>query len=174
MVEFSFDRDEFRPDPDDRRREAERRSRQEAERDRQQQEESARQQFERERFEREMRQAEQEQAVRRMVNDPELTVDETLAAVINDPSMTMDRNMVVRRRNGFDTIRRSGQFANLALGIDIKPQKRKRKKTKTDKTMKAALTQANKELRKKNGQLRKGVTQADIMRRAHRIRRKMS
>ena len=108
------------------------------------------------------------------VNDPELTVDETLAAVINDPSMTMDRNMVVRRRNGRDVIRRSGQFANLALGIDIKPQKRKRKKTKTDKTMKAALTQANKELRKKNGQLRKGVTQADIMRRAHRIRRKMS
>ena len=174
MVEFSFDRDEFRPDPEDRRREAERDSRREAEQRRQEQEQSAREQFEREQFEREMRKAEQEQAVRRMVNDPELTVDETLAAVINDPTMTMDRNMVVRRRNGRDTIRRSGQFANLALGIDIKPQKRKRKKTKTDKTMKAALTQANKELRKKNGQLRKGVTQADIMRRAHRIRRKMS
>ena len=175
MVEFSFDRDEFRPDPADRRDEARRRQQQEAERDRLQQEQEQQEQQMRDDFEREMRRASQEQAVRRMVNDPDITMDDTLTAVINDPDMFMDRNMVVRRRSGRDTIRRLGQFsrANL-LGRIQTNGKRTRKKTKTDKTMSKALAQANKELRKKNGQYRSGVTQADIMRRAHRIRRKMS
>ena len=75
--------------------------------------------------------------------------------------------------NGRDVIRRSGQFRRDML-LPRTNQKRGRKKTKTDKTMSKALAQANKELRKKNGQLRAGVTQADIMRRAHRLRRKMS
>lgn len=52
--------------------------------------------------------------------------------------------------------------------------KRTRKKTKTDKIMSKALRQANERLRKTNGQLRKGITQADVMRLAHRLRRKMS
>lgn len=74
------------------------------------------------------------------------------------------------------SIRRQFDRANLLMGIDpaAKPAKRTRKKTKTDKNMSKALAQANSELRKNNGQLRKGKTQADVMRRAHRIRRKMS
>lgn len=174
MVEFSFDRDEFRPDPSDRRREAERREQRERDMDQSRQEQEQRDAFERERFEREMARQDQEQAIRRVVNDPDIVVDPVLLEVINDPSMEMDRNMVVRRRapmDGRQTIRRSGQFSRQNL---LPRSKRTRKKTKTDKTMSAALAQANKELRKKNGQYRSGVTQADIMRRAHRIRRKMS
>ena len=185
MVEFSFDRDEFRPDPDDRRREAERREQRERDIDRAFFEEQQRDQRFRDEQRREMERAAQEQALRRVVNDPDIVVDPTLMEIINNPMMTMDKDMTVRRTPGASmltnrpmlgrqVIRSSGQFANLALGVDLPKQKRKRKKTKTDRSMKAALTQANKELRKKNGQLRKGVTQADIMRRAHRIRRKMS
>lgn len=185
MVEFSFDRDEFRPDPADRRREAERREQRERDIDRSFMEEQQREDRFRDEQRREMERSAQEQAIRRVVNDPDITVDETLMEIINDDSMVMDQDMVVRRSRrpsirpmtamtGRQVIRRSGQFANLALGVDVKPAKRKRRKTKTDKSMKSALTQANKELRKKNGQLRKGKTQADIMRRAHRIRRKMS
>ena len=174
MVEFSFDRDEFRPDPADRREEARQRQQLEQERDRRQQEQEQREQQMRDELEREMRRAEQEQAVRRMVNDPELIMDDTLASVINNPDMMMDRNMVVRNRNGRQTIRRSGQFSRQNLLPRLQTRKRTRRKTKTDKTMSAALAQANKELRKKNGQLRRGVTQGDIMRRAHRLRRKMS
>lgn len=174
MVEFSFDRDEFRPDPSDRRREAERREQRERDMDQSRQEQQQRDDFERERFEREMARQAQEEAVRRVVNDPDIVIDPVLLEVINDPSMEMNRDMVVRRRtpmSGRQAIASSRQFSRANL---LPRQKRQRKKTKTDKTMSKALAQANKELRKKNGQMRRGVTQADIMRRAHRLRRKMS
>ena len=181
LVEFSFDRDEFRPDPSDRRREAERREQRERDMDRAFFEQQQRDDFEREQFEREMAKDAQEEAIRRVVNDPDIIIDDTLAEIINDPLITMDKDMVVRRKKpgmrrpmtARQVITRSGQFANLALGVDL-PKKKKRKKTKTDKNMSKALAQANKELRKKNGQLRKGVTQSMIMKRAHRIRRKLS
>jgi len=59
---------------------------------------------------------------------------------------------------------------------DVMPKpKRKRSKAEraSDKKMSRALEQANSELRKINGDLRKGVTQADVMRRAHRIRKRL-
>lgn len=180
MVEFSFDRDEFRPDPEDRRREAERRQEREREMDR-----AFFERQQREQFERDLRRDAQEEAIRRMVNDPDIFVDDTLANVINDPSLKMDKDMTVRRvktdsqrpMTGRQRIRSSGQFSNLVLGVDLtdrKPKKRARKKTKTDKNMSKALAEANQRYRKKNGMLRKGKTQADIMRLAHRLRKKMS
>ena len=55
-----------------------------------------------------------------------------------------------------------------------KPKRRRtRSAKKNDKKMSMALAQANEELRKQNGDLRKGVTQSDIMTRAHRIRKKL-
>lgn len=182
MVEFSFDRDEFRPDPSDRRREADRREQRERDMDRAFFEEQQRSDFEREQFEREMAKDAQEEAIRRVVNDPDIVIDPTLLEIINDPLMTMDKNMTVRRMKagtnrpmlGRQVIRRSGQFANLALGVDVKPEKRARRKTKTDKLMSKALEEANKKLRTQKGKLRKGKTQADIMRLAHRLRKKMS
>ena len=96
--------------------------------------------------------------------------------MIND-----DNTNIVRTGNGSIPIQTarfdsaiSNQFDRASLLSRLPAGKRSRKKTKTDKTMSKALAQANKELRKKNGQYRSGVTQADIMRRAHRIRRKMS
>lgn len=180
MVEFSFDRDEFRPDPSDRRREADRRE----ERERFMDEQRREQDFRDERR-REMERDAQEEALRRVVNDPDIFVDDTLANVINDPSMMMDKDMTVRRvktdsrrpMTGKQRIRSSGQFSNLVLGVNLneaRSKKRTRKKSKTDKLMSKALAEANKRYRKKNGMLRKGRTQADVMRLAHRLRKKMS
>lgn len=109
-----------------------------------------------------------------MVNDPSFKLTRDQVDLINndDRMLVTDGNGIVEV-NGRDVIRRSGQFRR-DLILPGTNQKRKRRKTKTDKTMSKALAQANKELRKKNGQLRAGVTQADIMRRAHRLRRKMS
>ena len=182
MVEFSFDRDEFRPDPEDRRREAERREQRERDMDRAFFEQQQRDDFERQQFEREMAKDAQEEAIRRVVNDPNIVIDPTLLEIINDPNMTMDKNMTVRRNKlgtlrpmtGRQRILSSGQFANLALGVDLPKPERRRKKTKTDKLMSKALREANARLRTKKGKLRKGRSQADVMRLAHRLRRKMS
>ena len=109
-----------------------------------------------------------------MVNDPNFVMTDEVQAMINDPdTMLVSNGSEMMKINGRDVIRSSGQFRRDMI-LPRTNQKRGRKKTKTDKTMSKALAQANKELRKKNGQLRAGVTQADIMRRAHRLRRKMS
>lgn len=109
-----------------------------------------------------------------MVNDPEFVMTQDMVDMINDPDvMLVSDGQQMMPVNGRDVIRGSGQFRRDMI-LPRTNQKRKRKKTKTDKTMSKALAQANKELRKKNGQYRSGVTQADIMRRAHRLRRKMS
>jgi hypothetical protein len=75
---------------------------------------------------------------------------------------------------GRDVIRQSGQFRRDLILPDLTPKaKRTRKRTGTDKMMSKALRQANDKFRKKNGQLRKGATQADIMRFAHKLVRRM-
>ena len=69
---------------------------------------------------------------------------------------------------------RESEGASLAAREDPpanKPKRRSRSARKNDKKMSQALAQANEELRKQNGELRKGVTQGDIMTRAHRIRK---
>ena len=75
---------------------------------------------------------------------------------------------------GREVIRRSGQFSRQNLLPDITGiSRRRRKKSKNDKNMSEALKEANSKLRKKNGQLRKGKTQADVMRMAQRLAKKM-
>lgn len=106
-----------------------------------------------------------------MVNDPNFTMTKEMVEMINNPDILLvSDGSEMMKVNGRDVIRGSGQFRRDML----LPRKRARKKTKTDKNMAKALAQANKELRKKNGELRKGKTQADVMRRAHRLRKKMS
>lgn len=108
-----------------------------------------------------------------MVNDPEFVLDSDAIDLINNPDrMLAQIGPTMAEVNGRDVIRRSGQFRRDAL-LPRSSTKRSRKKTKTDKNMSKALAMANSQLRKKSGQLRSGVTQADIMRRAHRIRRKL-
>lgn len=87
-----------------------------------------------------------------------------------------DRNMMLTFDEYMD-LRRLLDSSKESEGatLSIKESKPKRRRTRTaksnDKKMSQALEQANQELRKVNGNLRKGVTQGDIMTRAHRIRR---
>lgn len=63
-----------------------------------------------------------------------------------------------------------GRQAGVLGGNSTPAPKRRRRK---DKKMSNALKQANSRYRKKDGSLRAGRTQADIMRYAHKLRRKM-
>jgi len=82
--------------------------------------------------------------------------------------LTIDEYMALRRL--LDSEKES-EGATLAL--EEPKKKRSASAKRSDKKMSAALAQANDELRKDNGQLRKGRTQGDVMTRAHRIRRSM-
>lgn len=84
--------------------------------------------------------------------------------------LTVDEYMALRRL--IDSERESEGAVEQAKAT--KPKRRTRSSKKNDKKMSIALAQANEELRKQNGDLRKGVTQADIMTRAHRIRKSLN
>ena len=53
--------------------------------------------------------------------------------------------------------------------VSAQPKPRRKKNPK----LKRALTEANRRMRLKSGKLRKGKTQADVMRLAHRLLKKM-
>lgn len=108
-----------------------------------------------------------------VTNDDNIQLSPDDVKMINDPNMRLMSNGDIVRKTGRDVIRSSGQFsrANLLMGIDVSP--RTRKKTATDKKMSKALRQANKKFRTAKGKLRKGATQAQIMRYAHKLLRKM-
>lgn len=113
------------------------------------------------------------QALMDVTNDDSIQLSPEDVKMINDPMTRLMSNGDIVRKTGRDVIRRSGQFsrANLLMGIDVSP--RTRKKTSTDKKMSKALRLANEKFRKKNGSLRKGATQAQIMRYAHKLLKKM-
>ena len=109
-----------------------------------------------------------------MVNDPNFVMTDDLVNMINDPdTMLVSNGSEMMKINGRNVMRRSGQFRRDKL-LPRTNGKRARTKTKTDKLMSKSLAEANSRYRKKNGQLRKGKTQADVMRLAHRLRKKMS
>ena len=58
-------------------------------------------------------------------------------------------------------------------GADPEPMPKKRKKTARDRAMKKAVREANMRLRTKKGMLRKGKTQADVMRLANKLADRM-
>ena len=56
----------------------------------------------------------------------------------------------------------------------VKPKRKRSRSARTaDKKLSKAFKMANEKLRKKNGQLKKGKTQADVARMAQRLRKKM-
>lgn len=55
--------------------------------------------------------------------------------------------------------------------VSAKPTRRRTRKGKTAPGMAAALREANKKARKKNGDFRKGYNQSRVMAMAHKIRR---
>lgn len=102
-----------------------------------------------------------------VVNDPSIVIDENMAAVINDPQMAMsDMGEVMIRANGGVGNDFSGQFRR----DKILPQKGKRRKNPK---LAAAFREANARMRTKSGKLRKGKTQADVARLAHRLLKRM-
>jgi len=80
--------------------------------------------------------------------------------------LTVDEYLAIRRL--LDSEKES-EGASLAL----RDEKKTRKKTKNDKKQSKALRMANDKLRNKNGSLKKGKSQADVMKLAHKLRRKM-
>ena len=115
-----------------------------------------------------------------LVNDPNIKMGAEELQMINDDNVeivnTGNGRIPINGGNRFSSaIRTQFSRANSPLGrlMPDSPSKRTRTKTKTDKNMSKALAMANKQLRKKNGSLRKGVSQSDIMRRAHRLAKKM-
>jgi len=173
LADYSFDRDDFYDrdprglfDRDEARRERDlmdeiRRERELARRDR----------------EDDMRRAADEAARLEETKVEELQTKDLVEAINNPllkvtPEGRISSRRVMRSPSGRDVIRRSGQFTR--QGFDL-PRKKPRKKNKKHcKNLSECLRQANAELRTKKGSLRKGKTQADIMRRAQRLLRKMN
>ena len=104
-----------------------------------------------------------------------LSVDD-LRDLVNNPALKItpdgriSSRRVTRMPSGRDVIRRSGQFT--MQGFDLPVKKPRKKNKKHCKNLSMCLRQANAELRTKSGKLRKGKTQADIMRRAQKLLRK--
>ncbi len=95
-----------------------------------------------------------------VVNNPGVTVTAAEVRAINDPKKAMlPTGQIVKavQQRG-----RSPLYPPLRT-------KRTRKKTKMDKKMSAALKTANAKCRCKNGRLKKGKTQGDVMKMAHRL-----
>jgi hypothetical protein len=73
--------------------------------------------------------------------------------------------------SGRERIRRSGQFSRANI---LPPLPKPRKKNKKHcKNLSQCFRQANAKLRLKNGSLRKGKTQSDVAKMAHRLLKKM-
>ena len=175
-MEYSFDRDDFMDrDPRglfDRR---------EFERERDLRDEIARERalMERDRMDDEMRRAAEEAAKLEETKIESLQTQELVEAINNPLVMVTSDGKIssrlprrsMRSPSGRDIIRRSGQFS--ALALMPRPKKPRKKNKKHCKNLSQCLRQANAELRTKKGTLRKGKTQADIMRRAQRLLRKM-
>ena len=162
MVEYSFDYDDYlRDERIDERREQDRID------------EMRRESFEDD-FRRDAERDRAQQAMREVINNRNIIIDNDLQKIVNDAEMVMDQRGRIRKidsralPSGRSVIRGSGQFRrDLVL-----PGKRTRKKTKMDRTMSKCLKIANKKFRKANGQLRKGKTMRDVMRHAHRLCKK--
>ena len=82
--------------------------------------------------------------------------------------LTVDEYMAIRRL--IDSERES-EGAVEEQRMEKPKRRRSRSARANDKKMAMSLEKANADLRKVNGQLRKGVTQADVMARAHRIKK---
>ena len=64
-------------------------------------------------------------------------------------------------------------FVEETAAMAAKPKKRSRSARAADKKLSKAFKEANSRLRLKNGSLRKGRTQADVAKLAHKLRKKM-
>lgn len=174
-MEYSFDYDDFRDrdprglfDRDEMRRERDLRD------------EIARERalMERDRMDDELRRATEEAAKLEETKVEKLSTEAVVEAINNPLVIVTPDGKISSRRprrtmrapSGRDVIRRSGQFA--MQGFDLPKKKPRKKNKKHCKNLSKCFEQANAELRTLKGKLRKGKTQADIARRAHRLMKK--
>ena len=102
-----------------------------------------------------------------VVNDPSITVDEAMMQVINDPAVAMaDNGEILVRANG-------GVNSDFARAFSMRAAGAKKTKKRKNLKLAAAFREANARMRTKSGKLRKGKTQADVARLAHRLLKRM-
>lgn len=117
-----------------------------------------------------------EEAARLEKTKVEALQTKDLVEAINNPLVRVtpegriSSRRVMRSPSGRDVIRRSGQFAMQGFELPVKKPRKKNKKH--CKNLSQCFREANRKLRKANGQLRKGKTQADVARMAHRLMKK--
>lgn len=111
------------------------------------------------------------QALADVVNDPAIVVDEAMMQVINDPRVAMADNGEVMIRANADT--NGGLDPGFVRDFRRRATDVPKRKRKKNPKLAAAFREANKRYRTKSGKLRKGRTQADIARLAHRLLKKM-
>lgn len=99
-----------------------------------------------------------------VVNDPSISIDTNTMKAINDPEMVMTSNGDIAK------ITRRGNYSSQFRRDKILPRQTKRRKNPK---LAAAFKQANAKMRTKSGKLRKGKSQADIARLAHRLHKRM-
>jgi len=104
-----------------------------------------------------------------VVNDESIAIDAEMMKAINDPSMVMTSNGELARI----TRRSSSPFASQFRLDKISPRPARGKRRKKNPKLAQAFRQANARYRTKSGKLRKGRTQGDIARLAHRLMKKM-
>ncbi len=96
---------------------------------------------------------------------------EALRQAVNDPGVRVTPSgAIVKKTRSSRFGGQSNQF--VGQGFDLPVKKPRKKNKKHCKNLSMCLRQANAEMRKKNGSLRKGKTQADVMRRAHKLMKK--
>ena len=85
--------------------------------------------------------------------------------------LTPDEYMAIMRLISSEKESEGSSLSNRRM--DEKPKRRSGRARKADKKLSQAFKEANARYRTKNGKLRKGRTQADIARLAHKLRKKM-
>ena len=162
-----FDPDDFR----DRRDDSRDRQREQSRSDRQRQREQQRRDDMRR--DQEESQREQLEALRRVINDPDILIDNGMKKIINDSDMLMmDSGEIVKRaKSGFGSGRFAEQFSELRGKLPKRKTSGKRKSL--NKLQSQAFREANQKLRTKSGKLRTGKTQKDVAKLAQRILKRL-
>lgn len=91
----------------------------------------------------------------------------SLQDIINDPDIMMMDSGEIR------SVTKRGNSKRVLYPPLSTPKRKTRKKRGNDKKLSKAFTMANAKLRTKKGALRKGKTQADVARLAHRIKKRL-
>lgn len=118
-----------------------------------------------------MQRREEMSSMRKMmdvINDSNIQVDQDMVKAINDPMVVMTDDGQLARLSGSRT-----SFADQFRRDRILPRAQKKTKRRKNPKLAAAFREANQRYRTKGGKLRKGRSQADIAKLAHRLLKKM-